>query len=186
MWKFIISSSNKSNWYNHSNYEICFIGRSNVGKSSLLNALANQNIAKISSVPGKTKLINFFENNDKNIIVDLPGYGYAKMSKKDNEIMLQMLYDYFKDRSQLKTVFLLFDTRIGLQNIDLNTLKFLSELNRKVILVGTKIDKLNQSQLAKIKTLLEKEKKYQYIFVSSKNKKNIQILNEIINNEFKA
>ncbi|VEU59129.1 ribosome biogenesis GTP-binding protein YihA/YsxC [Mesomycoplasma neurolyticum] len=184
MWKFIISSSNKDNWYENSGNEVCFIGRSNVGKSSLLNALANQKIAKVSSVPGKTQLINFFENNNKNIVVDLPGYGYAKMAKHNNFKMLKMIQDYLKNRKQLKTVFLLFDTRIGLQTIDFETLKFLNILNHKVILVGTKIDKLNQSQFSKIKKTLEQQEISNFVLVSSKTKKNIDILNEIINNEF--
>ena len=95
MWKFIKSSSDKSNWLIHDNKEICFIGRSNVGKSSLINALArNSKLAKVSKMPGRTQLINYFQNENDLIIVDLPGYGYANISYSIQEKMFNMIDEY--------------------------------------------------------------------------------------------
>lgn len=85
MWKFIKSSTSQENWLDVSNHEIVFWGRSNVGKSSLINALAKTKLAKTSSTPGRTRLINYFETTNHQIVVDLPGYGYASMSKKINK-----------------------------------------------------------------------------------------------------
>ncbi|UWD33982.1 ribosome biogenesis GTP-binding protein YihA/YsxC [Mesomycoplasma molare] len=184
MWKFLISSSNKANWLKHDNKEICFIGRSNVGKSSLINALANNKIAKTSNTPGRTQLINFFQNQNTNIIVDLPGYGYAKMSKSLSAKMFDMIEEYFSLRENLLTTFLLFDSRIGLTEKDYQMLEFLESINRNVILVATKIDKLNQSQIYKVKKEIEILNKYECFFVSSAKKKNINILNQKINELF--
>ncbi|MGZ9414501.1 ribosome biogenesis GTP-binding protein YihA/YsxC [Mycoplasma sp. 5370] len=181
MWKFIVSSSKKENWYFHKGKEICFIGRSNVGKSSLINALANTKIAKTSNTPGRTQLINFFENNNQKIIVDLPGYGYAKMSKFLSEKMFNMIEEYFTFRENLDTTFLLFDSRIGLTDNDKSMLEFLESLNKKIILVATKIDKLNQSQIYKVKKEIELLNKYECFFVSSTKKKNLNLLIEKIN-----
>ncbi|WGI36299.1 ribosome biogenesis GTP-binding protein YihA/YsxC [Mesomycoplasma lagogenitalium] len=185
MWKFIVSSSGKSNWLNHNEIEICFIGRSNVGKSSLINALANQKIAKTSNTPGRTQLINFFKNSNNKIIVDLPGYGYAKMSKTNAQKMFDMIEQYFTERENLKYVFLLFDSRLGLLENDLQMIEFLQSLNHNVILVGTKADKLNQAQMHKIKKQLEKFNNLQFsYFVSSLKNKNINLLNQQIDKIF--
>ncbi|MBN3534572.1 ribosome biogenesis GTP-binding protein YihA/YsxC [Mycoplasma procyoni] len=184
MWKFIVSSSKKDNWYDHNGFEICFIGRSNVGKSSLINALANTKIAKTSNTPGRTQLINFFSDDQNRVVVDLPGYGYAKMSKSAAEKMFEMIEQYFAQRLQLKTVFLLFDSRLGLQEIDKQMIEFLNSVNRKIVLVGTKMDKLNQSQQHAIKKQMEQYNNFKNIIVSSQTKRNIANLQQIINEEF--
>ncbi|UVD81749.1 ribosome biogenesis GTP-binding protein YihA/YsxC [Mycoplasma iguanae] len=183
MWKFIISASKKSNWYQHSNKEICFIGRSNVGKSSLLNALAKTKIAKTSNTPGRTQLINYFSDDLENIYVDLPGYGYARLSKVAQEKMFAMIEEYLKHSSNLSTVFLLFDANIGLTSDDQLMIAFLESIGRKTILVGTKIDKANQAILHKTKKQLE-ALKYQSILVSSAKKTNLEKLQSIILEQF--
>lgn len=183
MWKFIVSASNKSNWYSHSGKEICFVGRSNVGKSSLINALAKAKIAKTSNTPGRTQLINYFQDDFHNIITDLPGYGYAKMSKINKQKMLNMIEEYFRDSEKLATIFLLFDANIGPTSYDDEMLDYFLELGRKVILVGTKIDKCNQSSLSKT---LKALKKYncEAILVSSTKKRNLDKLYKIILDQF--
>lgn len=183
MWKFVISASNKENWYQENKQEVCFIGRSNVGKSSLINALANQKIARTSNTPGRTQLINYFVNEKNHFIVDLPGYGYAKMSKTNNQKMLNMLEQYFLERKQLITVFLLFDSKVGLTSLDQDMIQYLDSINRKVILVGTKLDKTNQSERSKIEKEVLKFNK-QVIFTSSSKTKNIQKLLLLINEQF--
>ena len=99
--------------------ELAVVGRSNVGKSSLINSIFNQKkLAKISSTPGKTQLINYFEVENKYYFVDLPGYGFAKLPKKESDKWKKMLENYFKDNSDLRLVLVLIDARRGLMQID--------------------------------------------------------------------
>lgn len=122
--------------------EYAFIGRSNVGKSSLINTLTERNsLAKISNTPGKTQCINFFLINDAWHLVDLPGYGYAKTSKKNREIWLKFTKDYIKKRKQLQNVFLLIDARIPPQQIDLDFIIWMGENGIPFSIVFTKNDK---------------------------------------------
>ena len=128
--------------------EYAFIGRSNVGKSSLINSLINQrNFAKTSSKPGKTKLINHFKINDCWYLADLPGFGYAKVSKSMRAEFLKMIYDYLKKRENLSCVFMLIDSRLKPQKIDQENMKWLAENQIPFIMIFTKIDKLNKTQL---------------------------------------
>lgn len=181
MWRFIKSSSNKSNWLDHNFYEICFFGRSNVGKSSLINALAtNKKLAKVSKTPGRTQLLNYFQISTKLIAVDLPGYGYARLSKQKKEAMILMIDEYLRESLRLKKVFLLFDSFVGFLKEDIEVLNYLLSLQKEVILIGTKIDKLNQSKAHKLKTnpiLLN----YKHFLVSTTKKKNIASLQNYIN-----
>ena len=128
--------------------EYAFIGRSNVGKSSLINMLVNhQGLAKTSSKPGKTQLINHFLINDKNnpwYLVDLPGYGYAKTSKSSAEKWSKFTLDYLKKRSNLLCVFVLIDSRLEPQKIDLEFMAWLAENQLAFCMVFTKTDKLNK------------------------------------------
>ena len=130
--------------------EYAFIGRSNVGKSSLINLILGQKLAYTSSKPGKTQLINHFFVNEEWAFVDLPGYGYAKISKKARATMLQKTEKYFKHRGiNLVAVFMLIDIRIPPQKIDIQRMNWLVENNIYFIRVFTKCDQLRQDQTRK-------------------------------------
>lgn len=123
--------------------EYAFIGRSNVGKSSLINMLVQRKeLAKISGTPGKTQTINFFQVNDTWRIVDLPGYGYARISKKKRKEWKAMIYNYLKVRTSLQCVFCLLDSRHSLQKIDVEFLDWIGENQIPFSIVYTKVDKL--------------------------------------------
>ena len=128
--------------------EYAFIGRSNVGKSSLINALVNhRNLAKTSGKPGKTQLINHFLINKSWFLVDLPGYGYAQISKKKRTIFQFFIENYFKEREQLVCTFVLIDSRHDPQKIDIEFMQFLGTNQIPFCLVFTKSDKLGSSKL---------------------------------------
>ena len=118
--EFIISNSDVTKCPTERLPEYAFIGRSNVGKSSLINMLTNhKNLAKTSGRPGKTQLINHFKINNNWFLVDLPGYGYARVSKKTKEVFQEFITDYFESREQLVSAFVLIDIRLEAQKIDL-------------------------------------------------------------------
>ncbi len=157
--------------------EFAFVGRSNVGKSSLINSLLNnKSIAKISSKPGKTLLINHFRINDKLYIVDLPGYGYATVSKKIKEDIKTMHKNYFKLRKELLYTFLLIDIRHDIQKKDIEFMEFLISNYCPFVIIFTKSDKLKIKQLdIQIDNLKEQLSKYwedlpKMFVTSSKNK----------------
>lgn len=132
--------------------EIAFAGRSNVGKSSLLNEImGKKGLARTSATPGKTREINFFIINSKFYFVDLPGYGYAKVSKSLKEEWAGLLESYLRLRQELKLVVLLVDSRHPTTELDLEMDDFLSFYGRRMAVVRTKIDKLNQSMMSKAK-----------------------------------
>ncbi len=151
MWKYLKSASDHNSWLEHNETEIVFWGRSNVGKSSLINGLAKQKIAKTSSTPGRTRLINYFETDNKKIIVDLPGYGYASMSKKEQDKVAGIIDFYFRNDINPKTVCILIDAKIGFMPIDLEMIEYLKNLEIKFDIIITKIDKANQSQKYRVK-----------------------------------
>lgn len=129
-------------------HEFAFIGRSNVGKSSLINYLCNRKkLAKTSSTPGKTQLINLFNVEDRWILADLPGYGYARISKKTREKWGKMIEQYLINRANLACVFLLIDSRIPPQDIDLDMINWLGEHQVPFILIFTKTDKMKPMAL---------------------------------------
>ncbi len=172
MWEFIKSSTNPSNMLSGHQREVAFIGRSNVGKSSLINALTNRkSLARTSNTPGRTQLINFFQDGKKTI-VDLPGYGYAKMSKTKQREMLEMIREYFETREELKKVFVLVDTLVGPTPLDLEIIEYLNQIDRDYIVVLTKCDKANQSQIHKSKIAMDKYEN-EYFIVSSRKGTNI-------------
>jgi GTP-binding protein len=157
--------------------EYAFIGRSNVGKSSLINMLANRNkLAMTSSTPGKTQLINHFIINNEWYLVDLPGYGYAKMSKTAKEKLKRIIESYILLRSNLTSLFVLVDSRHEPQKIDLEFMEWLGESNVPFALIFTKGDKLSTPKLAenvaayKAK-LLEVWEELPPIFVTSSEKR---------------
>lgn len=122
--------------------EFCFIGRSNVGKSSLINYICNKkDLAKVSSTPGKTQSFNFFLINDLWHLVDLPGYGYAKRSKTLRESWEVEMYKYFSEREQLINVFLLIDSRVRPQKSDLQLIEWFGEHRIPFVIIFTKADK---------------------------------------------
>ena len=128
--------------------EYAFIGRSNVGKSSLINMLTGKKgLAKVSNTPGKTQTLNYFQINGKWNLVDLPGYGYAQISKKKRTIFQYFIENYFKEREQLVCTFVLIDSRHDPQKIDLEFMQFLGENQIPFCIVFTKADKLGSSKL---------------------------------------
>lgn len=123
--------------------EYAFIGRSNVGKSSLINMLTQRkNLAKTSGRPGKTQLINHFKINDNWFLVDLPGYGYARVSKKDKKVFQKYITDYFLERKQLVSAFVLIDIRHEPQKVDLEFMEWMGENGIPFSIIFTKADKL--------------------------------------------
>lgn len=130
--------------------EYAFIGRSNVGKSSLINMItANKKTAKVSNTPGKTRLINLFDIDQSWMMADLPGYGYAKVSKSDRKGFSTMIKSYLKERANLALLFVLIDVRLEPQAIDLEFLDFCGLNNIPISIVFTKADKLKTGQISK-------------------------------------
>lgn len=121
--------------------EYAFVGRSNVGKSSLINAVLGETVARTSNTPGRTQSLNLFNVDDKVMIVDLPGYGYAKVSKEQAMRWLQRLEDYLMNRRQLTRLFILVDSRIGVRDSDLDLMDFCDANGIVYQIVYTKKDK---------------------------------------------
>jgi GTP-binding protein len=145
--EFVISSSKLSQCPQADKPEFAFIGRSNVGKSSLINMLTNnKNLAKTSSTPGKTQLINHFLINDSWYLVDLPGYGYAQVSKAEREKWQKMINDYLIKRENLLTVFVLVDSRLTPQKKDLDFINFLGTNQIPLEIIFTKTDKQSKKK----------------------------------------
>lgn len=146
--EFLLSNTNPAKCPPPVKPEYAFIGRSNVGKSSLINMLLNRKgLAKTSSTPGKTKLINHFEVNGEWYLVDLPGYGYARISKKEREKWEGMIKTYLTKRQNLVTTFVLVDSRIEPKKADLDFINWLGEAGLPLAVVFTKADKLTQNSL---------------------------------------
>ncbi len=138
--------------------EFAFSGRSNVGKSSLLNTiLLRKNFAQVSSKPGKTRQINFFKIEGKYIFADMPGFGYATISKEERQKLLKLNTDYFKLRQNLALVFLLVDSRLEPQKYDMAQIELLENLGRNYVIVLNKTDKISNEALTK------KIKEYEFL-----------------------
>ncbi len=149
--KFVIGCAQLSQLPPSNLPEISFAGRSNVGKSSLLNALAgNKQLARISSTPGRTQQLNFFMLDHKLYIVDMPGYGYARVSKHTKNAWNLLIKKYLQGRPNLRRVFLLIDARHGIKPNDTEIMKLLDETAVNYQIVLTKADKLNQSSQEQI------------------------------------
>jgi GTP-binding protein len=152
--KFILSAHGRSQFPTDLRPEIVFAGRSNVGKSSLINRLVGQNIAKTSGTPGKTQAINFFLVNEKFYFVDLPGYGYARVSKQMRRDWRQLIEGYLSDRPSLRASIVIIDVRREkIPESDIQVMDYLLSVDVPCIPVLTKIDKLNRSKLAKMKKI---------------------------------
>jgi GTP-binding protein len=146
--RFVVSNSKVEECPQSGLPEYAFIGRSNVGKSSLINMLTGRkSLAKVSGKPGKTRLINHFLINDKWHLVDLPGYGYAKVSKKEKKVFQKFITDYFQKRKQLVNAFVLVDSRHEPQKIDLEFMIWLGENGIPFSIIFTKTDKLKPAAL---------------------------------------
>lgn len=173
---FVISNSDVDKCPKERLPEYAFIGRSNVGKSSLINMLTGRKkLAKISSTPGKTMLINHFKINEEWYLVDLPGYGFAKRSKSERLKWEKMIRKYILNRTNMLTLFLLIDIRIEPQKIDLEFMDWLGMSEIPFVITFTKVDKLKlmqaENNLAKYKTkLLEKWEHLPTIIVTSAEK----------------
>ena len=159
--RFVVSNSRVAQCPNTKLPEFAFIGRSNVGKSSLINMLTDRKkLAKTSGNPGKTQLINHFLINEKWHLVDLPGYGYARVSKKNKKEFQQYITDYFLERKQLVNAFLLIDIRHEPQPIDLEFMEWMGTQQVPFSIIFTKADKLSERVIdttvsAYLHTLLE-------------------------------
>ena len=181
----------KSQWPNENIEEIAFVGRSNVGKSSFINAfLGKKDLAKTSSKPGKTRTINFYNVDNKFRLVDLPGYGYAKVSKTEKAKWDKLINEYLHDRENLKEVFLLVDIRHNPTELDLQMYNWIIESGFTGFIIATKYDKISRGQLQKhinvIKKKLDVEDEDLIFAYSSENKHNLGVIHEqvevIINN----
>ena len=150
--RFVISNTDLSKCPAPNKPEYAFIGRSNVGKSSLINMVTgNSKLAKTSGKPGKTRLINHFIINDEWYLVDLPGYGFAKVSKTERKKFELFIRKYLLNRKNLYCVFVLIDSRHEPQNIDLEFMQWLGESAVPFVIVFTKTDKLNKLQFEQFK-----------------------------------
>lgn len=171
--RFVISNTDIRKCPQDGKPEYAFIGRSNVGKSSLINMLTRQNkLAMTSATPGKTLLINHFIVNDTWYLVDLPGYGYAKRGKVQQEKLKEIISKYILDREQMTLLFVLIDSRHAPQKIDLEFIEWLGENGVPFAIIFTKADKLTRAQLATNissykKTLQEQWEELPPIFVTS-------------------
>jgi GTP-binding protein len=157
--------------------EFAFIGRSNVGKSSLINMLVDRKkLAKTSSTPGKTQTVNHFLVNDQWYLVDLPGYGYASASRSARFEWGKMIEHYLKNRKNLFCTFILLDSRLKSQAIDIDFITWMGEHHLPLAILLTKSDKLKQQELAKSKKIIEAKLLEQWeelppLFVTSAEKK---------------
>ena len=167
--EFIVSGTNNSHFPSDDKNEYLFLGRSNVGKSSLINFITNRkNLAKTSQTPGKTITLNYYLINDSFYLVDAPGYGYAKRSMRLIEEFGKMVESFIQTRVNLKKVCILMDFKIGPTEDDLLMLDYVSHFNKEIVVIMTKIDKVNQSERAKSNKLIKEHlSKYKVIKVSA-------------------
>lgn len=146
--KIVISAASQKQYPKSDQPEIALAGRSNVGKSSFINRLIQRkNLARTSSKPGKTQTLNFYQLNDSFYFVDVPGYGYAKVSKTEREKWGVMMNEYFEQREQLRAVVLVTDLRHDPSKEDIQMYEYVKALGKPLIIIGTKMDKIPNSKL---------------------------------------
>lgn len=177
--QYVLSAAWKSQWPDSQLPEICLAGRSNVGKSSFINTITGRNhLAKVSNTPGKTRTLNFFNINDELHLVDVPGYGYAKVNDQMKVNFAKMIDTYLKERSNVKALVLLVDYRHKPTQDDIAMYDFAKYYEIPVILVATKEDKLKRNDLKKNENLIKKTLDFDehdcFIRFSSLTKKGIQ------------
>ena len=171
--------------------ELAFIGRSNSGKSSLINAIClKKKIAKISKTPGKTQLINFFNLGSNCFLVDLPGYGFAKVSKSKTKSFSSLISSYLIERKQLRLVFLILDSRLGITKLDELMIKMLVRIGLRFVIILNKIDKLNQMEFQKCKKKIRDDQSnicnfdvYYFYFSAKTGKGSAEIKNYLVETE---
>ncbi|WP_163194182.1 ribosome biogenesis GTP-binding protein YihA/YsxC [Clostridium thermarum] len=172
--EFITSAVSGAQYPKDNRPEIAFVGRSNVGKSSIINAITNRKaLAKVGNTPGKTRLINFFLINNLFYLVDLPGYGYAKVSKAEKEKWGHLMEDYLTKRQELKKVVLLVDSRYKPTEDDMLMLNWIRHHGYPIQVVATKADKLSKNEIRKNRQVILETLKIaesELIFFSSTNK----------------
>lgn len=162
--KFILGAADKSQFYTKSSYNIAFIGRSNIGKSSLINALTNSKVSKTSKMPGRTREINFFGIDNNLVLVDMPGYGFANTSEVERKKWHNLIVDYLSFDKKLKVLFLLLDVRRGITTVDFDFIQILKEFNILCQIVITKIDTVNKNDVEKTLEVVRLEvAKYSFI-----------------------
>lgn len=184
--EFITSAVKREQYPLDNRVEVAFVGRSNVGKSSIINSLTNRKkLAKVSQTPGKTRLVNFFLINNDFYLVDLPGYGYAKVSKSEKDSWGKTVETYLTDREQLKRVVLLVDSRHKPTADDVMMNEWFKHFGYNVVVVATKSDKLTKNELKKsekiIKETLNLSAEDKLYFFSSLNRNGSD---ELIDNLF--
>ncbi len=180
----VISAASKVQWPESELPEVILCGRSNVGKSSFINAILNRkNLAYVGQTPGKTRLLNFYNLDDQWMLTDAPGYGYAKRSKSEHIDYGKLMEDYFRNRKPLKMAVLLVDIRHNPTQDDLVMLQFIRDNNIPYIVVATKADKLSYSQqLKQVKMILDKLQLDEKLFFpySASSKKGVEpIVNQM-------
>lgn len=158
--------------------EVAFVGRSNVGKSTIINSLTNRKkLAKVSNTPGRTRLVNFFLINGQCLLVDLPGYGYAKISKTEKAAWGKIIEDYLVSRNDLRKVVLLVDARHKPTEDDRLMLDYLRYYQKEVVVVATKLDKLKRNDIRKNEKMIRETlglKDEKILFYSALTKENLQ------------
>ena len=175
----LLSATNKSHYPQDDIPEVALAGRSNVGKSSFINTMLNRkNLARTSGKPGKTQLLNFFNIDDKLRFVDVPGYGYARVSKKEREKWGKMIEEYLTSRENLRAVVSLVDLRHEPSDDDVQMYEFLKYYEIPVILVATKADKIPRGKWNKHESMIKKkldfDKSDTFIIFSSVNKTGVE------------
>ena len=175
----LLSATNKSHYPQDDIPEVALAGRSNVGKSSFINTMLNRkNLARTSGKPGKTQLLNFFNIDDKLRFVDVPGYGYARVSKKEREKWGKMIEEYLTTRENLRAVVSLVDLRHEPSADDVKMYEFLKYYEIPVILVATKADKIPRGKWNKHESMIKKkldfDKSDTFIIFSSVNKTGVE------------
>ena len=184
--EFIISAVKREQYPDDNLPEIAFVGRSNVGKSSIINSLTNRRgLAKVSQTPGKTRLINFFLLNKDFYLVDLPGYGYAKIAKSEKDKWVVIMERYLQDRPELCAIFLLVDIRHEPTNDDVMMYEWIKHFGYNCVVIATKADKISRGQYQKhfsiIRKKLQLEKDEKIIPISSLKKTGVEeVWDEII------
>ncbi len=154
---YLTSAVNKAGWINDDLFEIAFLGKSNVGKSSFLNMLTNQRqLAKVSQTPGKTRMLNFFSiNNNQFRIVDAPGYGFARVNDNHKVAFAKIMEEYLTQRDNLKFVCLLVDLRHSPTQDDYEMYQYLKHFKILTIVIGTKLDKLKKNDIQKQEKIIK-------------------------------
>jgi len=185
--EFITSAVRKNQYPETGHPEVAFVGRSNVGKSTLINAITNRRkLAKVSNTPGRTRLVNFFLINEEAMLVDLPGYGYAKISKTEKKAWGKIIEDYINGSPNLKRFVFLLDSRHKPTEDDIAMMDYFRYYGKDVVVIGTKLDKLKRNDIRKNEKLIIEtlglSESDQLMLYSSTSKEN---LHAVINRVFK-